>query len=319
MENKNQYQAILRGKVSAAIEQARSAAQITHQGVKGTVLEILLSKLFRPLLPSDIGVGTGQIIDSYGSTPSPQIDIVIYNKEILPPALIDENIGLFPIESVLYTIEVKTTLNAAELTLANSSAKNINQNFYYLHGKEDESGKKAKHSISKPRSVVFALNTNLKKNGMSEAERYKKIYKDETHYLAAICVAGREYCYDDRECWVSIRNADDYDEILNLIAGIANTYRSVSESRGFPLLGHYIASDRTKYTLIPCTSLPELSVECVKCGTKKKIICTFDAGDINITNGTISDSELCMCGGEFTSKKGNYIIKSGRLREINPE
>ncbi|MDD1859212.1 hypothetical protein, partial [Pseudomonas aeruginosa] len=64
MENKNQYQALLRGKVAAAIAQARSAADVTHKGVKGAVLEILLSKLFRPLLPADIGVGTGQIIDA---------------------------------------------------------------------------------------------------------------------------------------------------------------------------------------------------------------------------------------------------------------
>lgn len=318
MEDKNQYQTLLRGKISAAISEARAAAVVTHQGVKGTVLEILLNKLFKPLLPADFGVGTGQIIDSFGNEPSNQIDIIIYNKAILPPVLYDENVGIFPIESVLYTIEVKTTLTSKELVKANNSARNINKNFKYLQGKLDSDGNLIHHPISKPRAVVFALNTNLKVNGMSEAERYKKTYGEDENYISAICVAGREYCYEDRECWVSSRNTNDYDEILNLLAGITNTYRSVSLSRGYPLLGQYVGTDRPGYTLIPCTDLPKLTVICDRCGSSKEIICTFDGEDFSINNGTISDTSPCTCGGKLTSEKGTYIIKKGRLREINP-
>ncbi|AWV75091.1 Uncharacterised protein [Enterobacter hormaechei] len=318
MENKNQYQALLRGKVAAAIAQARSAADVTHKGVKGAVLEILLSKLFRPLLPADIGVGTGQIIDAFGNAPSPQIDIVIYNKEILPPVLIDENVGIFPIESVLYTIEVKTTLNAKELKSANDSAKKIITTFKYLPGKLDEKGKRVNHSISKPRAVLFALNSNLKEGGLTEAERYIKSYQPDKPYLSAICVAGREYCYEDRDCWVSMKTPEDHDETLNLLAGITNTYREVSLSRGYPQLGYYIASDRGGYALTPSTNLPKLTVICEQCGNQDEIICTFDQDDFKIINGTISNDTLCECGGKLTSAKGNYVIKGGRLREIAP-
>lgn len=319
MEDKNQYQALLRGKISAAISEARAAAIVTHQGVKGTVLEILLNKLFKPLLPADFGVGTGQIIDAFGNSPSNQIDIIIYNKAILPPVLYDENVGIFPIESVLYTIEVKTTLTSKELAKANASARNINETFKYLHGKLDDDGNLMQHSISKPRAVVFALNTNLKVNGMSEAERYKKVYGEDGNYLSAICVAEREYCYEDRECWVSARNTKGYDEILNLLAGITNTYRNVSLSRGYPLLGQYVGTDRPEYTLIPCTTLPKLTVICDQCGNSREVICTFDGKDFNIVNGTISDNSPCICGGKLTSEKGTYVIKGGRLREINPQ
>lgn len=318
MKNKNPYQALLRGKVTSAIAQARAAACMTHQGVKGSVLEILLSQLFRPLLPADIGVGTGQIIDAFGTPPSPQIDIIIYNKEILPPVLVDDNVGIFPIESVLYTIEVKTTLNSRELSIAERSAKTINTTFKYLPGKLDTEGNRIHHSISKPRAVIFALNTDLKPNGIAEAERYKKIYGKEDHYLSAICVAGREYSYENEDQWISMRNEDAFDEVLALIAGITNTYRKVPDSRGYPLLGYYVAPEDITSAISPSYDLPELSVKCVQCGKDQKIIPTFDGVKDLTVNGHITHSSPCECGGELTSEKGTYIIKNERLREIKP-
>ncbi|EAM2739486.1 hypothetical protein FFZ60_18595 [Salmonella enterica] len=317
MKNKNQYQALLRGKVESAIAQAKSAAGFSHQGVKGAVLEILLSQLFRPLLPADVGIGTGQIIEQYSGKLSPQIDIIIYNKSILPPILIDGATGLFPIESVLYTIEVKTTLSSSELSSAHSSAKELNEKFGYLPGIKDESGKLIQHKIEKLRSVIFALSSDLSPNGITEAERYKKIYKEGFRYVTAICVAGREYSYEDRDCWVTMRNTQAYDEILAFIGGITNTYKGVSESRGTPLLGYYIVPENVELSLTACTTLPELQVKCTQCAETKKIIPTFDNDDgLILKNYTLSDNKPCKCGGEFKSEKGNFTIKNGRLREI---
>lgn len=250
IENKNQYQALLRGKVASAILQAKMASKLTHQGVKGSVLEILISQLFRPLLPSDIGVGTGQIIDAFSDNMSPQIDIIIYNKSILPPVLADANLGLFPIESVLYTIEVKTTLTPSGLTIANNSAKYIVKNFKYLQGIKNNSGLFINHRILTPRAVVFALNSSMKGVRKSEAERYKKIYQYE-NYLHAICVAEKEYSYVSGDSWITIRNTENYDEILSFIGGITNSYREVSDTRGYPSLGHYIVPDEIQTTTSP--------------------------------------------------------------------
>lgn len=316
MAKMNQYQALLRGKVASAILQAKMAAGLTHQGVKGTVLEILIGQLFRPLLPSDIGIGTGQIIDVNGRM-SPQIDIIIYNKSILPPVLIDSNIGLFPIESVLYSIEVKTTLTASELKIAHESAKDLNSNFGYLPGKTNDEGKIVDHHIEKLRSVIFALNTNLKPNGMTEAARYKKVYDTDDRYLRAICVAGCEYSYEDRDVWVTARHTENYDEILAFIGGISNTYKEVSNSRGYPLLGYYIIPALENLNLLPAIDLPELEVKCTQCGAEKKLICSFDTQEMKLSNTTISSPFPCECGGELKSPKGNFLVKGGRLREIN--
>lgn len=319
MENKNRYQALLRGKISAAISEARAAAVLTHQGVKGTVLEILLSKLFRPLLPADIGVGTGQIIDAHGNTPSHQIDIIIYNKAILPPVLADEKVGIFPIESVLYTIEVKTTLTASGLKSANTSAKNVNTGFKYLPGKFDEEGNSVNHRVSYPRSVIFALNSDLKGNGKSEAERYRNIYKDDTHYLSAICVAGQEYSYESDYQWITMRKKDGFDEILAFIAGVTNTYRKVSESRGYPQLGYYVAPENVEATVSPARDLPELSVKCEKCGAEKRGVFMMDTRqDVTISNDSLKMSTPCDCGGTMVSEIGTYVIKKGKLIDITP-
>lgn len=320
MENNNQYQALLRGKVASAILQARMAAKLTHQGVKGSVLEILLSQLFRPLLPSDIGVGTGQIIDSHSDKMSPQIDIVIYNKSILPPILVDGNLGLFPIESVLYTIEVKTTLTSSGISTANESAKSIRNNFKYLQGHMDSNGKRVNHPICNPISVIFALNSNLRKDGITEAERYKKVYKNEDIYLGAICVAGREYSYEYDSNWITIRNTENFDEILSFIAGVTNSYRTVSNSRGFPLLGQYVAPSvkPNEVTISPAFDFPDIIVKCVKCKKQKSVNPTFGDQNRTIKDGILNITPPCECGGEFISEKGTFIIKNGRLREIIP-
>ncbi|EIF2259557.1 hypothetical protein LFR79_003608, partial [Vibrio cholerae] len=194
---KNKYQDFLRAKVQGALAEAKAASNLSHQGVKGTILEILISKLFRPLLPSDIGVGTGQIIENHTGKISTQMDIVLYDKSILPPVLFDESTGIFPVEAVLYTIEVKTTLTKKDLRIAHDSAKFLNS-FLYLPGLKNEDGSDKHHSIDKVKSVIFALNTTLTGNRLTEADRYKSIYyPDDEPYLVAICVAGDSYWFND--------------------------------------------------------------------------------------------------------------------------
>ncbi len=170
---------------------------------------------------------------------STQMDIILYDKSIVPPILFDESTGIFPIEAVLYTIEVKTKLNVTELSIAHDSAKLLTE-FQYLSGLKNADGSERHHFIEKVRSVIFALNTDLSGNKLSEAERYEKIYKqkNEIPHIRAICVAGCEYCYDNGEYWVNFNSIDKFDEILAFIGGVTNTYKAVASSRHYPLLGH---------------------------------------------------------------------------------
>lgn len=315
MTDKNPYQTLLRAKIRSAVDKAKAASVFTHQGVKGTILEILVSDLFKPLLPSDIGVGTGQIIDAYGSTMSGQIDIILYDKSILPPILLDEKTGIFPIESVLYTIEVKTTLTASELSSAHAAAEKIHK-FGYLPGLTDELGKPKNHSIERARSVIFALGSDLSGSNLNEAQRYKKIYGDGPAHVRAICVAGREYFYDDGENWIGFKNSD-YDEVLAFIGGVTNTYKEVASSRHNPLLGNYVVPEISPFATLESRKVAKLNITCDGCG--KEVMIKPNMGKMDVTvNGAISNSEPCeICGGKMSFSSGIYKFVKGELVDQN--
>lgn len=254
----NQFQALLRAKIIGAIEAARAASTITHPGLKGTALEILVRDLFRPLLPSDIGVGTGQIIECASGKLSNQIDIILYDKSILPPVLFDEFTGIFPIEAVLYAIEVKTKLSRAGLVSAHEHAKNLHS-FSYLPPRE---GLSSEHQCERVRSVVFALDSDLRGSSLTEPKRYKQIYGSDPIYLVALCVAGREYWYQYGDAWIGCAVEEKYDEVLGFLAGVTNTYRDVARSRGYPPLGRYISptSADSKFSLFPTREATSLTL-----------------------------------------------------------
>jgi hypothetical protein len=317
MADKNQFQAILRARVISAIEQAKAAAGLTHQGVKGTVLEILVGQLFRPLLPADIGIGTGQIVESYTGRLSGQIDIILYDRSILPPILLDDKVGVFPIESVLYAIEVKTTLTASELANAHQSAKDLQLNFGYLPGLRKEGKVVDKHQIEKVRAVLFALKTDLSGNNLNEAERYKKLYQEDVAHVRAICVAGREYWFDNGTHWIGGLDVDQYDGVLAFIGGVSNTYRAVAASRGYPLLGNYIVPGETmEFSSLPSGTNPILHAKCDTCGVEGDV--TPDVPPIELTiNGAIN-IPCPHCDGKLTTEPAQYKFSSGKLVSISP-
>lgn len=319
MAASNEYQEIFRSRVASALQQATATAKLTHQGVKGSILEILIGQLFSPLLPSDIGVGTGQIIDSYSGMQSNQIDIVLYDRSILPPVLFDGRLGLFPVESVLYTIEVKTTLNASELKTAHISAEGLANKFGYLPGKHDKKGNELHHNLEKLRSVVFALNSDLSGTGLNEAERYRKFYGNDHAYLRAICVAGKEYWYDSGNFWVGTKNVDKYDEVLAFIGGVTNTYRAVSVSRGSPFLGSYIIPEITSLVGTKSRDVASVQVTCEKCGLTGELVPQVPIANLTV-NGAIVASERCpKCAGLMKSAEGTYnFIDSKLVAAVHP-
>lgn len=85
---------------------------VKHNGEVGRANENSLSTLLREMLPSSIGVGTGIVIDSSGRR-SKQTDIILFDVSNQPQMLAQTTQLLFPIETVLMAVEVKTTLDAA--------------------------------------------------------------------------------------------------------------------------------------------------------------------------------------------------------------
>ncbi|EBB7292824.1 TPA: DUF6602 domain-containing protein [Salmonella enterica subsp. enterica] len=105
--------------------QGASVSIAGHSLHKGTPREEFISKFLKDHLPSNISIGTGEIID-HNSKPGDQrnqYDIVLYRNEY-PKISFSESISAFLVESVICTIEIKSTLTYEELKKSIQSSHN---------------------------------------------------------------------------------------------------------------------------------------------------------------------------------------------------
>lgn len=87
---------------------------IEHNAEQGRENEASLMEVVRRLLPPSVGVGTGIVIDSDGRR-SQQCDLIVFDQNASPNMLAQTSQMLFPVETVRLVIEVKTTVNKAEI------------------------------------------------------------------------------------------------------------------------------------------------------------------------------------------------------------
>lgn len=200
--------------VKNAFTKADSVDKNSHKGLKGKAREIFTKDLISPLLPPQFAIGNGQIIDHHGNT-SRECDLVIYDKSVLPPILIDEGMGLFPVESCYYAIEIKSKLTASELQKTLS-------NFQDLWNLEP-----MKSSANRPAPAIFAFSSDL--HSQTELERYEKYDSSRNDFnlpnCIALCVAQKGYHYfsQKEKKWKTFEGDKKYDEVINFLGGIANT------------------------------------------------------------------------------------------------
>jgi hypothetical protein len=233
------YENILRTRVSAAVEMARAVNKIPHAETRGKIREILFSELLRPLLPPNIGIGTGQVIDRLGNM-STQMDFILFDRSIAPPLMIDSTLGLYPLDCSLYVIEIKTKLNKKELWRSHKNALQLQKLVYSEH-----------HCKPFPwtRYLLFAFDSDLakmtdrNKHILRECRRYQKLYSadpDIRRYpttgrgdppIRSICVVGREYGHEDGSKWTGVTTDDDFSEVVIFMGNILNTYKSIVEKR----------------------------------------------------------------------------------------
>lgn len=235
------YRNLILARIQAAVEAARAVTKMTHKGLKGQLREIVIKDLFRPLLPADVGVASGQIISS-DDRQSREQDVVIFDKRILPPILLEQACGIFPIESVLYAIEVKSKMTANEMKKSHRSATEV-MGFRYQSGEYDDFDKPTDHIVGKVISCVFAFDTDLISDIKNEIDRYDQIRGSDDPAIKAICVVGRGYWYLHKGRWKTWQRKSQFDEVVGFIAGVMNTYRRVGSTRKEPRLGKYLTDN----------------------------------------------------------------------------
>lgn len=285
------YKALMRARVLGALEAARAARAISHSGVKGRVLEILISELFRPLFPKDVEVASGQLVDKHG-TLSKQQDIVVFDGSILPAVKFDTSAAIIPIEAVRCVVEVKMSLTNASLKSAHNSARELGG---------------LKPMVRSPfgglRACVFALSSPARAGPLSEPLRYKTIYGDVPPPLASICVAGKGCWSQTMGGWVLIGGGLPGDDVLAFMGGILNTLSADGE----PKLGQYLIPLRSgALTYLPI-SQNVLRILCNNC--PDEVIWPVAQTDLTIVVPVPSVIERCRCGGSFVLEIGTYRLR----------
>jgi len=127
-------------------------AMLKHKGELGNVRETLIQGILNRILPSTYEIGSGEVIDSNGNR-SKQIDIVVSRRDF-PSLLMPSGHRVYLIESVLATIEVKTTLNHDSLDEALENCASVSDLVpNVVAGARDEIAKKL--NIKKSATGVY--------------------------------------------------------------------------------------------------------------------------------------------------------------------
>jgi hypothetical protein len=115
--------------VAGFLGRVEALRKLDHRLTKGELREMFVSEVLSSFLTSQFSVGSGIVINQAG-VQSRQTDIVIYDNRLLPPFIKAERLGVFPAESVIATIEVKSNLVAAELAAAQAAALKLKNEVY---------------------------------------------------------------------------------------------------------------------------------------------------------------------------------------------
>jgi hypothetical protein len=108
---------LMQGTIQQLQLEARYFSELTaHNAEKGRLNESHLVRTMRRYLPDKFGIGTGFVV-SGGSKieQSRQCDIIIFDRVNNVPFYSSEAWQIYPIEMVYGVVEVKTTLNKAEI------------------------------------------------------------------------------------------------------------------------------------------------------------------------------------------------------------
>ena len=134
-----------------ALALATQQDALAHYGLRGRMRELIAQRLLRPWFPPYVGCGTGTIIHGEEHRTSTQDDLIVFDRTLMPPILIEEIAaeGVFLNNSVLARIEVKSKLSSTEIAGYAIAAKEYSQIGFVIEGAHHST----RLSIGKPRNA----------------------------------------------------------------------------------------------------------------------------------------------------------------------
>ncbi|MFZ0599340.1 MAG: hypothetical protein WAM46_20300, partial [Flavobacterium sp.] len=158
----------------------------------------------------------------------------------------NDKVGIFPIESVLNTIEVKSEFNLANLKDAFLKFNQLDRELIMSAAFHDENGDVVPTYFIKPHYSLFTFDTRLKNyNPEKILEMYSKIdeYWEDSPLISNICIANRGWLCNTPQGWLhrSYDKENNFnEEIIGFLSTIVNDLPRIESSRGNPRIGYYL-------------------------------------------------------------------------------
>jgi hypothetical protein len=224
--------------------ESEAAGQYDNNVLKGQAREIFISGLLRPYLGPFMGVCGGVAIDSYGGH-SRQLDLIIFDRRVIAPSMLRETDGVIPVESVLATVEVKSTLTRQELVAAVDNARSVK----VLRHRPDElePGSPRKNSRL---CYVFAFASDLRQS--SELDRLQQVVEQSNATgcavrvpISGVCVPGVGFvhCTDATVTpphFAEKASGEDLSEVLRFVVHVVDSAGALASQRRQIVLRHYL-------------------------------------------------------------------------------
>lgn len=241
------YRTTLEIQIKKALSDAKSALQIKHPYLIGRLREIVLHQLIEPLLNNNYSIGNGKIID-YDGNISSEMDICIYSKNLHPPIFFStkDKLGLFPIESVLKTIEVKSVFNMKNLKDTFTKFNELDHKLICAPAIHDENNYAVPTHFIKPHYSLFTFDINQKNYSPEKIlEMYSNI--DENWeilpIISSICIANKGWLCNTQQGWIHKAYDNENhtnDEIVGFLSTMINDLPRIENTRGNPQIGYYL-------------------------------------------------------------------------------
>ena len=176
--------------------ESRLSGLFDHGPTVGQAREFLVTRVLKTILPTGVHIGSGMVIDHKGAS-SKQIDVVVYDPRF--PIMKVEGGGLYFVEGVLATIEVKSTIDTVSLKDSLENCRSVLQ--LWPHGEHPHE--------AEARIKFYAEKGNLTPE---EAEhRFWYMFRPATYIFAfcsklsldSTCSAVVEWWRDDAGCKLS--------------------------------------------------------------------------------------------------------------------
>ena len=216
--------------IKGLVEEARALKNLDHDTLKGQLIELFTSRIVSKFLTSQFGVGTGVIINQIGEQ-SKQIDIIIYDRRILPPFIEERKIGVYPAECVMAAIEIRSWVYKETIKEYSDSAKKLFNEIY-----KPESSHYRDYEVLRPfYSLVGFYDDEIFKN--EKPEEILSWMMDNATPLFGVCIVNKLSWLHVMRDPGSLKMADENNEETKaFIAVLLDNVRTHSQRKYLHLL-----------------------------------------------------------------------------------